>query len=85
MRKTSSMIEAAIYILTEAVRTDDREVYITTLRGVPIARCPDEDIEKELQKKENRFSSDDRLQALHRELADRRSFGIKIERLKGEE
>lgn len=82
MRKTSVMIEAAIHILTEAAKTNDREVYITTLRGIPIARCPDEDIEKELQKKENRFSFDDKLQALHRELAERRSFGIKIERLK---
>lgn len=85
MRKTSVMIEAAIHILTEAAKTNDREVYTTTLRGIPIARCPDEDIEKELQKKENRFSFDDKLQALHRELAERRSFGIKIERLKEKE
>lgn len=85
MRKTSAMIEAAIHILTAAAKADDREVYITTLRGIPIERCPDSDIEKELQKRENRFSFDDKLQALHRELAERRSFGIKIERLKEEE
>lgn len=85
MRKTNAIIEAAIHILTEAAKAYDQEVYITTLRGIPIARCPDEDIEKELQKKENRFSFDDKLQALHRELAERRSFGIKIERLKEKE
>jgi hypothetical protein len=85
MRKTSAMIEAAIHILTEASKTDKHEEYMTTLRGIPIERCPDSDIEKELQKRENRFSLDDKLQALHRELAERRSFGIKIERLKEEE
>lgn len=85
MKKTTAMIEAAIHILTSAAKVDTQEEYMTTLRGVPIGRCPDSDIEKELQKKENRFSFDDKLQAFHRELADRRAFGIKIERLKEEE
>jgi len=84
MRKTSAMIEAAIHILTSAAKVDTQEEYMTTLRGIPIERCPDSDIEKELQRPESRFSFDDKLQALHRELADRRSFGIKIERLKEE-
>ena len=84
MRKTTAMIEAAIHILTSAAKVDTQEEYMTTLRGIPIERCPDSDIEKELQRPESRFSFDDKMQALYREMADRRSFGIKIERLKEE-
>jgi len=85
MDKATAMIEAAIHILHIAATEKNKGFYQTTLKGIPIQRCPDADLEKEISKKEYRFCLDDRAKTLHEELALRKSFGIKIEKLEDSE
>ncbi len=81
MKEVTTLIGAAVHILEEAAKIENKENFLIMLRRFPLNLCPDTIIEEELKRGEE-FLDINKVLTLQQELRRRKNLGIRIEEIK---